>query len=178
MEKPNFFVITGGPGSGKTTLLKELESRGYSCMPEVARQIIQEQVRSAGIALPWGDRELYTSMMLERSVDVFRRAVPLAKPVFADRGLPDTLGYARLIGITDDRAIRRACKEHRYAKKVFFAPEWKEIYKTDADRRQGFAEAAKTADVLRQVYAECGYQVIELPKASAQKRADFVLSQV
>jgi predicted ATPase len=178
MEKPNLFVITGGPGSGKTTLLKELESRGYPCVPEVARQIIQEQVRSAGIALPWGDRELYTSMMLERSLDVFRRAVPLGKPVFADRGLPDTLGYARLIGLKDDRTIRRACKEHRYAKKVFFAPEWKEIYKTDSERKQDFSEAIRTAELLRQVYAECGYQVVELPKANAQKRADFVLTHV
>ena len=178
MEKPKFFVITGGPGSGKTTLLRELEGRGYSCVPEVARQIIQEQVRSAGIALPWGDRELYTSMMLERSVEAFRKSVPLAKPMFVDRGLPDTLGYARLIGLKDDRAIRRACKEHRYAKKVFFAPEWKEIYKTDAERKQDFAEAARTAELLRQVYAECGYEVVELPKVSAQKRAEFVLKQV
>ena len=175
MEKPNLFVITGGPGTGKTTLLKELETRGYACVPEVARQIIQEQVRSAGIALPWGDRELYASMMLERSVEAFRRSAPLAKAMFVDRGLPDTLGYARLIGLKDDRAIRRACKEHRYAKKVFFAPEWKEIYKTDAERKQDFAEASKTAEVLRQVYSECGYEVLELPKVSAQKRAEFVL---
>jgi predicted ATPase len=98
--------------------------------------------------------------------------------MFVDRGLPDTLGYARLIGLKDDRAIRRACKEHRYAKKVFFAPEWKEIYKTDAERKQDFAEAARTAELLRQVYAECGYEVVELPKVSAQKRAEFVLKQV
>ena len=178
MEKSNLFVITGGPGTGKTTLLKELEARGYSCVPEVARQIIKEQVRSAGIALPWGDRELYTSMMLERSVDAFRRSVPLAKAMFVDRGLPDTLCYAQLIGLKDDRAIRRACKEHRYAKKVFFAPEWKEIYKTDAERKQDFAEATKTGEILRTVYAECGYQLVELPKVSAQKRAEFVLGKV
>ena len=178
MEKPNLFVITGGPGTGKTTLLKELETRGYACVPEVARQIIQEQVRSAGIALPWGDRELYTSMMLERSVEAFRRSAPLAKAMFVDRGLPDTLGYARLIGLKDDRVIRRACKEHRYATKVFFAPEWKEIYKTDNERKQDFAEATRTAGLLRQVYAECGYEVVELPKVGPKQRAEFVLKQV
>jgi predicted ATPase len=50
-------VISGGPGVGKTTTLLELERRGFRCAAEVARQIIQEQVRDRGDALPWGDRE-------------------------------------------------------------------------------------------------------------------------
>ena len=45
-------VVSGGPGAGKTTLLLELERRGFCCVPEVARQIIQEQVRDEGDALP------------------------------------------------------------------------------------------------------------------------------
>jgi predicted ATPase len=38
-------------------VLDELERRGFRCAAEVARQIIQEQVRDGGDALPWGDRE-------------------------------------------------------------------------------------------------------------------------
>jgi predicted ATPase len=37
-----FYTITGGPGSGKTSLINELQKRGYRCMAEVARQLIQE----------------------------------------------------------------------------------------------------------------------------------------
>ena len=92
----NLFVITGGPGSGKTTLLRELEQLGFRCAPEVARQIIQEQVRESGTALPWADRALYTHRMLERSVQSYQQHAPACVPTFFDRGIPDTLGYARL----------------------------------------------------------------------------------
>jgi predicted ATPase len=52
VSNPNLFVVSGGPGSGKTTVLQELARRGFPFAPEVARQIIQEQVHSGGTALP------------------------------------------------------------------------------------------------------------------------------
>ena len=110
VANPNLFVISGGPGTGKTTLLEELESLGYPHAPEVAREIIREQVQSGGTALPWGDREAYTELMLQRSIDSFREHTPAVKPVFSDRGIPDLLGYARLIGLRDTRAIEAACQ--------------------------------------------------------------------
>ena len=42
MDPQNLFIITGGPGAGKTTVLTELQRLGFTCVPEVARQIIQE----------------------------------------------------------------------------------------------------------------------------------------
>jgi predicted ATPase len=44
MTNPNLYVVTGGPGTGKTTVLRELERKGFPCVPEVARQLIQEQM--------------------------------------------------------------------------------------------------------------------------------------
>jgi predicted ATPase len=82
------FVITGGPRSGKTTLLNELARRRYPCVPEVARQIIQEQVASGGNALPWGDRTLYTGLMLERSIQSFLEHFSDSRVTFADRRIP------------------------------------------------------------------------------------------
>jgi hypothetical protein len=68
VENPNLFVISGGPGAGKTTLLDELAGLGFRYAPEVARQIIQEQVRTGGTALPWADRAAYIDLMLQRVV--------------------------------------------------------------------------------------------------------------
>jgi predicted ATPase len=178
MNDPHLIVITGGPGSGKTTLLLELEKRGFRCAPEVARQIIQEQVRDGGSALPWADRELYTRLMLERSIQSYREHSAALRTTFCDRGVPDSLTYARLINLADERFLRGACDQYRYARRVFIAPPWQEIYATDTERKQDFAEAEGTFELLSQVYEECGYEPVELPKSSAAERADFILNQL
>ena len=127
VNNPNLFVITGGPGSGKTTVLRELGKQGFPCVPEVARPIIQEQVRDGGGALPGEDRQLSTGLMLARSIQSYKEHTPCLRPAFSDRGIPDTPGYARLIGLPDERSIQGACDRYRYASRVLLAPPWKEI---------------------------------------------------
>lgn len=174
VNNPELYVITGGPGAGKTTLLLELGKRGSRVAHEAARQIIQEQVECVGDALPWKNRQLYTELMLERSIESYLEHRSTAEPTFSDRGIPDSLCYARLIGLADQATLKRACDQYRYARTVFFAPAWREIYATDAERKQDFAEAERTAELMRAVYEECDYEVVELPKSSVTERADFV----
>ncbi len=175
LANPNLFVISGGPGAGKTTTLLELARLGFPHAPEVARQIIQEQVQSGGTALPWADTAAYTDLMLRRSIESFREHTPAPEPWFADRGIPDTLCYARRIGLPDTRPIQLACRRFRYAPLVFLAPPWKAIYQTDNERKQDFAEAEQTYDGLAEVYRECGYRTLELPRLSPLARARFIL---
>ena len=144
---PNLFVISGGPGAGKTTVLHELAARGYTSAPEVAREIIREQVASGGSALPWSDRNAYTLLMLDRSIASYLAHTPAPHPTFSDRGIPDTLGYARLIGFADQSRILAACRHYRYAPQVFLAPPWPEIYSHDGERKQDFTEARETFDL-------------------------------
>jgi predicted ATPase len=174
VENPNLFVISGGPGAGKTTLLDELAKLGFRYAPEVARQIIQEQVRTGGTALPWADRAAYIGLMLQRSIESFEEHTPAPGPLFADRGIPDTLAYARVIGLANTRAIEDACRRYRYASVVFLAPPWREIYRTDSERKQDFAEGERTYGGLWETYEECGYRLIELPKLEPIARARFV----
>jgi predicted ATPase len=174
---PNLFVISGGPGSGKTTLLGQLAKLGFRCASEIARQIIQEQVRAGGKALPWRDREAYTEMMLQRSIESYREHAFAQGPVFSDRGIPDTLCYARLIGLADESFIQEACRRYRYASSVFLAPPWEQIYQTDTERKQDFAEAERTFEKMAEVYRDCGYEIIELPKTTPAERAEFTLQK-
>src|SRR5262249_14512553 len=99
-------------------------------------------------------------------------------PSFFDRGIPDTLGYARLIGMQNDGPIRDACLQYRYAPTVFVAPAWQEIYQTDSERKQDFSEAEKTFTVICESSRACGYEVVVLPKASPAERAKFILSEL
>jgi predicted ATPase len=169
-------VISGGPGVGKTTLIRALERRGFRCVEEVARRIIQEQVQAGGDALPWGDRERYCRMMLERSVESYRENAFAAGVSFFDRGIPDTLCYARLVGLPLEEEIMESCRRYRYWRRVLLAPPWEEIYETDGERKQGYAEAVTTYERMVEVYTDCGYECVEIPRDSIEERVEFVLS--
>lgn len=178
MGAAQLVVISGGPGAGKTTLLLELERRGFRCAPEVARQIIQEQVRDEGDALPWGDRERYCRLMLERSIASYEEHAVAQEITFFDRGIPDALCYSRLSGLGLEEEVLLACRKWRYAGEVFLAPPWQEIYVTDAERWQSFDEAVRTYELMVEAYRDCAYQVVEIPRVAVGARADFLVGRL
>ena len=175
-QNPNLIAITGAPGAGKTSLLSALANRGYACVPEAARQIIQEQQTAGGDALPWSDTTAYLGLMLTRYVDSYLQYQHAHKATFFDRGLPDTLGYARLISSPNEREVKTACQRYRYACIVFAAAPWRAIYATDDQRKQTFDEAITSFQHVLDAYHSCGYRTVLLPETTPEERADFVLS--
>ena len=173
----SLIVITGGPGAGKSTLLDHLHRHhGLNIVEEGGRAIIREQLASGGNALPWANREAFCQEMFEHALATRARALDSGGLWLFDRGLPDVLGYARLCGLPIPEALVTAAQELRYGRTVFLAPAWDAIYHNDAERRQDFAEARRTAAMMVEVYEELGYRVLELPLCSLRSRAEFVLA--
>jgi predicted ATPase len=178
IQNSNLFVMTGGPGTGRTTSLRELERRGYCCVPEVPRAIIRRQVAGGGDALPWANTARYTELMLRGSIEVYQANSSATRPTFFDRGIPDVWCYAKLVGLDATAEIEAACENYRYNQTVFIAPSWREIYSTDDERKQSFDEAVRTHEVMVEAYRSCGYQLIELPRVSVDERAEFVIANL
>jgi predicted ATPase len=173
----SFFVITGGPGVGKTTLLQELQKRFFTCIPEVAREIIKEQVAAHGDALPWKNRELYLQMMFDRSVDSYLSANNNnSSLIFFDRGIPDSLTYAEIIGFEKTETMENVARHYRYNQNIFYLSPWKDIYKTDGERKQSWEEAVVISELNAEIYRRYHYTLIAVPNISPEKRADFILA--
>lgn len=174
----NYFILTGGPGSGKSTVARELRTLGMKTVDEVARDIIREEIGKGGCALPWGDTHAYSRLMLERSLRDFEAHRQTAGLVVFDRGIPDVLGYTRLIGLDGLPGLEKACAEQRYNENVFFFPPWREIYQTDSERKQDWATAVRTYEVMAETYGRLGYRPAIVPFLPPKERAEWIIRQL
>jgi predicted ATPase len=170
-----FIVVTGGPGGGKTTLINSLGQLGFPTAPEGGRAIICEQTAIGGPALPWADTQLFFETIMSWDMRSYREAEASDGPVFFDRGIPDMAGGYAMLGLGVPAHVRAAIAAFRYHPVVFLAPPWREIYSTDTERKQSFAEAERTCQAMAAAYTEAGYELIQLPFVPLAERLRFVL---
>ncbi|WP_318012425.1 AAA family ATPase [Mesorhizobium sp. CA16] len=130
-----------------------------------------------GPALPWRERSLFAELMLSWELRSWHAAHNEPGRVFFDRGAPDTIGYLRLCGLRVPDHITSAAEKFRYARRVFVAPPWPEIFTQDEERRQTLDEAERTFRSVTGAYAELGYDLVPLPLAAVDERVRFVLDQ-
>jgi predicted ATPase len=74
--------------------------------------------------------------------------------------------------------VEAAVRAFAYRREVFIAPPWRDIYRTDDERTQSWAEAVRTYESVRETYMRYGYRPVELPRATVAERADFLLARV
>lgn len=177
-SEERFFIITGGPGSGKSTLLDALERRGFARSIEAGRGIIQDQVAIGGRALPWNDPMHFAELMLCWEMRSYHIAEHATGPVFFDRGVPDVLGYLRLMNLPVPEHTHRAAGSFRYNRMVFVAPPWRDIFTQDCERKQDFAEAVRTYQALVATYRALNYHLVDIPIDTVEKRMSFILHKI
>ena len=61
---------------------------------------------------------------------------------------------------------------------VFYTPIWEDIYRKDNERKEEIGQAIIIERSIISVYQSKGYTLIEIPKISIEKRADFIISKV
>ena len=169
----NRYIITGGPGSGKSTLLSKLSEQEHQCFEEISRIVIREQHQTGGNKVPWHNLSEFAEICFERMTLQLNECEPKGK-CFFDRGLPDIIAYVKRGGLPVPPKYFQ--KSDQYNKIVFLAPPWKEIFINDAERPESFEDAKEISIFLRHTYEELGFIVIELPKYSANKRAQFIVN--
>jgi predicted ATPase len=169
-------ALTGGPGAGKTTVIAALRERGYDCVPESARAIIQERIRQ-GLGPRPPARE-FAEQILRRDLEQYGRMANAAGPVFLDRCALDALGMLDQLGLDSAIELGRLLEKYVYFRTAFSFPPWEEIYTTDAERDQTFADAVAVHDDVTSWYRRCGYDLVEVPRGTVRERCDFILQRV
>ena len=175
MRSEYFFVITGASGSGKSTLVAALAELGYACVHEVGRNIVREQLAARGRLLPWIDQPAFMEEVLTRNIADHTGALSLTGPVFFDRGIPECIAWARLLGVGVQPHHTSAAALYRYNPIVFVTEPWPEVYVTDLERRESFEVAVRAFEPTIEAYAKCGYRPLVVPKVAVAERVKFVL---
>lgn len=177
MIKLNFYFLSGAMGGGKSAVLSRLGDLGIRCVPEPAREILAEQRLIGGMGVPEKNADLFSMLMLSRSIHDFYEHSSVEETVVFDRGIPDMIAYARLF-MLDETSYVNAAQEFRYNPTVFFFPAWEEIYRTDSERKMSFEQASAFGAVVRSIDEKSGYRIVEVPRCSLEERVQFLVDRI
>lgn len=177
-------VITGAPGTGKTSAINGLKAIGYRCFHEIIRSMTAkaklEETRKAPVSNPLAfvdDPFKFNQLLLKGRLLQFKDAHKLDMSVFFDRGMPDVLAYMDYFNQAYGIEFTETCRNNKYDL-IFIMPPWEEIYISDNERLETFAEAELLHEHLIMSYKKFGYSPILVPKVTITERISFILKEL
>ncbi|MFI5152694.1 MAG: AAA family ATPase [Chitinophagales bacterium] len=176
MTRRNFYILTGGPGGGKTSLLNYLLTKGYPYIPETAREIIRHRLTN-GLP-PRPNPAEFARQMFSIDFDNYLSKAHLESLLFFDRSFLDSAYLLHDADLNAYKEIENTLVTNRYNQRVFVTPPWEEIYQTDSERDQTFAEAIEVYNKICSWYSKHNYEIIMIPNETIEIRSKFILEQV
>ena len=168
-------MISGSPGGGKTKIIELLKERGFTVFEEYSRSLIEE-LKSDEIINPFLKKpEKFSRRLFKERSGQYFDSMNIKKSkgnlVFFDRGVHDIYAYLLAIGKANE-TWKKKITNFKYDF-VFLVKPWIDIYKNDYQRMEPFESAKNYYTFIKKTY-KITNEVIEIPKTSVEKRADFV----
>jgi predicted ATPase len=173
MKQLCYYIITGAMGGGKSTIIEYLLKNKMACIAEPAREILSEQRSIKGDGVPEINSDLFTKLMLSRSIHNYKQNIIAKTPVIFDRGIPDMIAYADLFQL-DTEIYYNASEYYKYNNTVLLLKGWEGIYATDDERKMTFEQANNFGNKVEEIYHKLGYNIIEVPKVNIEERIKFI----
>lgn len=173
----NAYIISGTMGSGKSTILSHLRQYFLKTVEEPARPILCEQRSIEAEGTPEQNPDLFTRLLLSRSMYCYKLHQHSTEPILFDRGLPDVAAYAKLFQL-DTAIYDNAARLMRYNTSVFYLPSWPAIYTQDEERKMTLTDTITFDATLREVYQDLDYNLIDVPLVSPEERAHFIIEAI
>lgn len=171
-------VIVGGPGSGKTSIINELKKRKYLCCDEISRQITIEAQKKGIDQLFLTNPIEFSDKVLKGRIKQFEKAEELdTNLVFLDRGIPDVIAYLDYSDKDYPDYFETAAKNHKYDFVFILAP-WQDIFESDNERYENFAQAKIIHHYLHETYKRYNYKLIDVPFDSVKARTNYIINTI
>lgn len=173
MSNTSWQVITGAPGSGKTLLINMLARRGFSTVPEAAKEIIDEGLsRGQTIQDIRGDEHAWQAKILQRIL-AKEAATPSDQLTFFDRGAHDGLAHLRYYQLTPRAEWEDIKNTHPY-KTVFLLEPLSDV-KKEYFRLEDIQFARQITGMMRDAYRQAGAEPIMIPALPPKERLALIL---
>jgi len=171
-------ILTGGPGVGKTSLVDHFARHGYHVIHEAATDLIRERLAEK-IEQPWNQDGFNMSVL---QLLIHRQAAAEgATLVFMDRSPIDVLTYSFL---QNDRAhdqitdlVDHLIDEQPYHKTVFLIENLGDCEQNEV-RPETLDEALRIESHIEDHYRRYNFEVIRIPRASIEERANLILQHL
>ena len=166
-------VVTGGPGSGKTWVINFLAKKNFCCFEEISREIIRPG-RLKGIENYFSEKPLeFSDILLKKRKKQYMESSNLSliknkSVIFFDRGLHDIFAYLNYVKKSYDSMN---IKLEKYSYDIaFILPPWKEIYKTDSERKETYEQSIEIYRCIKKIYEEYKIPLYEIKPDTVENR--------